>query len=200
MIFEATPLPGVYVLKPEKRCDSRGFFARTWCADEFAAHGLTTEFVQRNLSVNPERGTLRGMHYQAAPYQEDKLVSCTRGAIFDVVVDLRLASPTYLCWYGVELTDGDYNMLYVPKGFGHGFQSLTDDCEVNYLVSQSYHPEASRGVRADDPAINIRWPLEVTRISEQDLSWPLLDEQAYTGIARAVPPSSGDRRQVVRQA
>jgi dTDP-4-dehydrorhamnose 3,5-epimerase len=199
MIFNETTLPGVYLLEPEKRADHRGFFARTWCAGEFGAHGLTAEFVQRNLSVNPVKGTLRGIHYQAAPYQEDKLVSCTRGAIFDVVVDLRPASPTYLCWYGAELTDGNYAMLYVPKGFGHGFQSLTDDCEVNYLVSEAYHPDAGRGVRADDPAINIRWPLEVTRISEQDLSWPLLDHTAYTGVARAASPS-GDGLQMVGQA
>jgi dTDP-4-dehydrorhamnose 3,5-epimerase len=183
MIFHKTSLPGAWLVEPEKRSDDRGFFARTWCREEFAAHGLEERYVQRNLSVNPVAGTLRGMHWQAAPYGEVKLMQCTRGAIFDVIVDMRPASPTFRQWLAVELRARDYRMLYAPEGFAHGFQTLEDDTEVAYLVSAPYMAEASRGIRHDDPAIGIRWPRAVTRISEQDRGWPLLDE-AHANAAR----------------
>lgn len=176
MIFHKTSIPGAWVIEPEKREDNRGFFARTWCREEFAEHGLEDTFVQRNLSSNPVRGTLRGMHWQAPPHGEVKLMQCTRGAIYDIIVDLRPASPTYKKWLGVELKADDYRMLYVPDGFAHGFQTIEDDSEVAYLVSAPYVPEAGRGVRYDDPALDLEWPLAVTRISEQDRNWPLLDE------------------------
>lgn len=176
MIFHKTGIPGAWVIEPEKREDNRGFFARTWCREEFAEHGLEDTFVQRNLSSNPLRGTLRGMHWQAPPHGEVKLMQCTRGAIYDIIVDLRPASPTYKKWLGVELKADDYRMLYVPDGFAHGFQTIEDDSEVAYLVSAPYVPEAGRGVRYDDPALDLKWPLAVTRISEQDRNWPLLDE------------------------
>lgn len=174
MIFEETTLPGAYLARLDPHSDARGHFARAWCRDEFARHGLATEFVQGNVSINPARGTLRGLHYQAAPHGETKLVRCVRGAIYDVIVDLRPRSPTYGKWLGVELAPAMLRMLYVPIGFAHGFQTLADDTEVNYLVSAFYAPTAGRGVCYDDPALGIPWPLPVTHISAQDRSWPLL--------------------------
>lgn len=178
MIFRETKLRGAYVIEPERRADDRGFFARTWCRQEFQAHGIEDAFVQRHLSVNPVRGTLRGLHYQEAPYEEGKLMQCTRGAIFDVLVDLRHDSPTFGKWMEADLTAENYRMLYAPKGVAHGFQTLRDDTEVSYLVSQYYVPQASRGIRYDDPWIGIRWPLPVSRISERDRSWPMLGDAA----------------------
>lgn len=174
MRFTETPLSGAFTVELEQRGDARGFFARTWCAKEFAAHGIDVAMLQGNLSVNEKRGTLRGMHFQAAPHQEDKLVRCTRGAIFDVIVDLRPHSPSYRRWFGTELTADNYRMLFVPKDFAHGYQTLTDHAEVNYLVSAEYVPAASRGLRHDDPALGIRWPLPVTVISDADRNWPRL--------------------------
>lgn len=176
MIFHRLALPGAWLIEPEKRSDDRGFFARTWCRKEFTDNGLVDDFVQRNLSVNPHAGTLRGLHWQERPHGEVKLVQCSRGAIYDVIVDLRAGSPTYGQWLGVELRADDYRMLYAPEGFAHGFQTLEDDCEVAYLVSAPYVPEAGRGVRYDDPAIDVTWPRPVTRISDQDRNWPLLSE------------------------
>ena len=172
MIFTETKLPGAYLIDIEKRGDQRGFFARAWCRKEFEAHGLTPHVVQANISLSKWKGTLRGMHYQVAPYAEAKSVRCIRGAIYDVIIDLRPDSPTYMQWLGVELTAENYRMLYVPEGFAHGFQTLVDNTEVTYLVSQFYTPEAEGGARYDDPAFGIEWPLEVQIISDKDKSWP----------------------------
>lgn len=174
MIFRKAALDGAYIIELEPHTDERGRFARAWCRQEFARRGLATDFVQGNVSVNPVHGTLRGLHYQAVPHGEAKLVRCVRGAIYDVIVDLRSWSPTYRQWIGVELTPDSFRMIYVPVDFAHGFQTLVDDTEVNYLVSAFYASEASRGVRYDDPALAIAWPVPVTRISAQDRSWPLL--------------------------
>ena len=183
MIFRKLALPGAWLVEPEKRSDERGFFARTWCREEFRKQGLVEDFVQRNLSVNLEPGTLRGMHWQEPPHAEVKLVQCTRGTIFDVIVDIRTTSPNYGKWLGVELTSANYQMLYVPEGFAHGFQTLEADCEVAYLVSAPYAPDAGRGLRYDDPLIGIEWPRKVARISDQDLNWPLIEasKAASTG-------------------
>ena len=172
MIFTETKLPGAYLIDIEKREDERGFFARSWCQKEFEAHGLVPRVAQANISFNKYKGTLRGMHYQAAPFAETKLVRCTRGAIYDVIVDLRPDSPTCMQWLGVELTAENYKMLYVPEGFAHGFQTLIDNTEATYQVSQFYTPEAEGGLRYNDPTFNIDWPLEVQVISDKDRNWP----------------------------
>lgn len=172
MIFTETKLNGAYTIEMEKLGDSRGFFARAWCTKEFEAHGLSTWLVQANVSYNKKKKTLRGMHYQVAPYEETKLARCTRGAIYDVIIDLRRESPTYKQWIGVELTSKNYKMLYVPKNFAHGFQTLVDDTEVTYQVSQFYAPGCEQGIRYNDPAFGIEWPLEVQVISDKDASWP----------------------------
>lgn len=172
MIFTETHLRGAYIIDIEKREDQRGFFARTWCVTEFEARGLATRIVQANLSFNKRQGTVRGMHYQVTPYAETKLVRCTQGAIYDVIIDLRPGSSTFKQWLGIELTGTNYRMLYVPEGFAHGFQTLVDDVEVNYQVSQFYTPEAELGLRYDDPAFGIEWPLKVQVVSEKDRSWP----------------------------
>jgi dTDP-4-dehydrorhamnose 3,5-epimerase len=174
MIFEETRLPGAYRISLERREDDRGFFARAWCYDEFTSHGLKANLAQSNLSYNHARGTMRGMHYQLSPHAETKVVRCTRGGIYDVIVDLREESPTYLEWLGVELTSDNRDMLYVPEGFAHGLLTLTDDAEVMYHVTEFYTPGAERGLRYDDPAIGIDWPEPVTVISAKDASWPLL--------------------------
>lgn len=176
MIFKETKLKGAYILELEKHGDERGFFARAWCQKEFEEHGLPTEMVQGNISRSRHAGTLRGMHYQRAPYGEDKLIQCTKGAIYDVIVDMRSDSPTYLDWLGVELTAENYKMLFVPKGFAHGYLTLEDGSEAFYLVSQFYAPGYEEGVRYDDPAIGIEWPREVEIVSEKDQSWPYLEE------------------------
>jgi len=173
MIFKETRLKGAFIIELEQLKDERGFFARAWCQKEFEAHGLTPRLVQCNISFNKRRGTLRGMHYQAAPYEEAKLVRCTRGAVYDVIIDLRPDSPTYKQWIGVELTADNRRMLYVPEGFAHGYQTLTDNAEVFYQVSQFYSPESERGVRWNDPAFGIEWPeADVRIISAKDQSWP----------------------------
>lgn len=175
MIFTETDLPGAYVVDLEPYRDERGFFARAWCRNEFEEHGLVPRVVQANVSFNEHEGTLRGMHYQVAPHEETKLVRCTRGAIYDVIVDLRPDSPTYTHWIGVELTEHNYRMLYVPENFAHGFITLQPRTEVTYQVSQFYAPDAERGVRYDDPAFGIEWPVPVRVISEKDRTWPGYD-------------------------
>ena len=170
MIFIETALSGAYILDIEPFIDARGFFARTWCQKEFGAYGLVSHLVQTNISFNNTKGTLRGMHYQIAPYEETKLVRCTKGAIYDVIIVLRQDSPTYMQWIGVELTAQNHKTLYVPENFAYGFQTLEDDTEVTYQVSQFYAPQAERGARYDDPAFGIMWPLEVVVISK-DKSW-----------------------------
>jgi dTDP-4-dehydrorhamnose 3,5-epimerase len=178
MIFRETPLAGAYVVDIEPRADDRGFFARAWCARELEQQGLSAYVAQVNLSQNQRKGTLRGMHYQVAPHEEVKLVRCIRGALYDVIIDLRSGSPTRGHWFGVELTAANRLMLYVPAGFAHGFQALADDTEALYQVSEFYTPGAERGVRHDDPAFAIRWPLPVTAISDKDASWPDYTEAA----------------------
>jgi dTDP-4-dehydrorhamnose 3,5-epimerase len=172
MIFTETNLPGAYVIDLKKMQDQRGFFGRAWCQREFEAQGLVSRLAQANISFNHLQGTLRGMHYQIAPFEETKLVRCTKGAIYDVIIDLRLESPTYKQWVGVELTAANYKTLYVPEGFAHGYQTLENDTEVFYQVSQFYAPESERGIRYNDSAFGIKWPLPVKMISDKDKSWP----------------------------
>lgn len=178
MIFTETKLTGAFIIELERLEDNRGFFARAWSKSDFEEQGLSSRVVHANLSFNHKKGTLRGMHYQIAPHREVKLVRCTRGAIFDVIVDLRPSSPTFRSWFGVELSADNYRMLYVPKSFAHGYQTLTDDAEVYYQVSEYYHPESERGVRWDDPAFGIEWPLAVTEISEKDKNHPDFDGES----------------------
>jgi dTDP-4-dehydrorhamnose 3,5-epimerase len=171
--FVPAGLEGAYLLEPEPFADERGSFARVWCRDELAEHGLTAELAQCSVSRNTHAGTLRGMHFQRAPHEEAKLVRCIRGAIFDVIVDLRAGSPTLGRWAGFRLDPENGAALYVPEGFAHGFQTLTDDAEVLYMISHRYVPEASTGVRWDDPAFGIEWPNAPERtISERDRAWP----------------------------
>ena len=172
MIFNDTPLKDACIIEIKKREDQRGFFARGWCQKEFEQHGLAPRIVQANISFNHHQGTLRGMHYQIEPFGETKLVRCTRGALYDVIIDLRPESPTYKKWFGIELTENNYRMLYVPEGFAHGFQTLEDNTEATYQVSEFYAPGYEQGVRYNDPAFAIQWPLEVQVISDKDRSWP----------------------------
>jgi dTDP-4-dehydrorhamnose 3,5-epimerase len=163
-----TPLPGSYVIEPEQIVDERGFFARTWCAEEFRSHGLNPRLAQCSISFNARRGTLRGMHYQGEPFLEAKLVRCCAGAVYDVILDLRVASPSYCKWFAVELTAANRKMLYVPEGVAHGFQTLVDATELFYQISEVYQPEYSRGVRWDDPLFRMEWPIRDPIISERD--------------------------------
>lgn len=173
MQFTKTTLEGAYIIEPQKFEDERGMFARTWCRKEFEAHGLVTNMVQSNISLSKNKGTLRGLHYQSAPYAEAKLMRCTKGAIYDVCIDLRQDSETYKQWFGVELTEKNYRMLYVPEGFAHGYEILEDNTEVFYLVSEFYHPEAEKGVRWNDPCFQIDWPIKTDIIiSDKDKCWP----------------------------
>ena len=172
MKFHDTGLQGACIIELEKLEDARGFFARTWCQKEFEDQGLVARVVQANMSFNTRAGTLRGMHYQLAPYQETKLVRCTRGALYDVIVDLRPDSSTYKRWTSVELTASNYRMLYVPADFAHGFITLEDNTEAIYFVSESYTQGAERGLRWDDPEFGIEWPRPVEVISEKDAGWP----------------------------
>jgi dTDP-4-dehydrorhamnose 3,5-epimerase len=174
MIFTESPLSGAYVVDMQRLPDERGFFARSYCADEFAAKGLGPELRQCSVSYNARKGTLRGMHYQDAPHEEHKLVRCTVGAIFDVIVDIRRMSPTYRHWFGAELTVDNRRSLFIPPGFAHGFVSLTDDTEVYYMISVAHAPNFSRGLRWNDPAFAIDWPLRPAVISERDAAHPLL--------------------------
>lgn len=172
MQFEPLKLAGAYLIRPEPIRDERGFFARSFCAREFAAHGLKDSFVQCNISWNARKGTLRGMHFQLPPHEEVKLVRCTAGAIYDVIVDLREGSPTRGQWVAVELTAANRHMLYVPEGFAHGFKTLVDDTEVFYQMGSFYVAGAAAGLRYDDPALAIDWPPGEIVISERDLSYP----------------------------
>lgn len=178
MRFRELEIPGVFLVDLETRADDRGFFARSFCEDEFAAHGLASRMVQTNVSFNHRAGTLRGMHMQLEPHGEVKLVRAVRGAIVDVIVDLRPESPTYLRHVSAELTDENRSALYVPVGFAHGYQALTDGAEVLYQVSEAYAPGFEQGYRHDDPAFGITWPLPVSDITDKDATWPLLSAVA----------------------
>jgi len=172
MIFTETVLKGAYVIDPEPVRDERGMFARTWCQQEFEAQGLKVTWVQSSFSVNNRRGTLRGMHYQVAPHDEVKLVRCTMGAIYDVIVDLRPESPTYCHYFGVMLSAENRRALYIPQRFAHGFLTLQDNSEVTYHMSEFYAPASAWGIRWDDPTFRIEWPEPVTVLSEKDRTWP----------------------------
>jgi dTDP-4-dehydrorhamnose 3,5-epimerase len=182
MIFTPARLNGVWLIGMERQAYERGWFARAWCAREFAEHGLEAQLAQTSLSFNAQRGTVRGMHYQRAPHGETKLVRCIRGAIWDVDLDLRPASPSFGQWQGFELSAENGLALYIPQGFAHGFQTLAPDSEVLYQISAFYAPEAASGVRYDDPAFAIAWRLPVTAISPRDTSWPL-----YRRVAEPAP-------------
>jgi len=183
MKFHETPLAGAYVIDLEKRGDDRGFFARTFCQREFAEYDLPTEYVQVNNSLSADQGTLRGMHYQLAPDAETKLVRCVRGALWDCIIDLRPASATFGHWYGEELSAENRRMLLVPKGFAHGFITLTDDTEAFYFVDAFYAPEQERGVRWDDPKFGIEWPMQPVVLSEKDANQRDFDPAYHLGPA-----------------
>lgn len=175
MVFRDTDVLGAKLIEPTPHRDDRGRFMRAWCAREFADNGISFVPVQSNMGFSARKGTVRGMHFQDASAPEAKLVRCTRGAMFDVVIDLRQESPSYGKWFGAELTAENGGMLYVPERCAHGYQTLEDSTEMYYMTSQFYAPEAARGVRFDDPAFGIQWPLEPTAISEQDRNWPLVE-------------------------
>jgi dTDP-4-dehydrorhamnose 3,5-epimerase len=180
VIVTPTELDGAFLIDLEPKVDERGFFARAWCEEELGAHGLDTRVAQCNLSFNRRRATLRGLHYQSPPHAEVKLVRCTRGAVYDVIADLRPDSPNYLRWTGVELTAENRTAIYVPAGFAHGYQTLVDETETYYQVSVPHAPSAERGVRWDDPALAIGWPLPDPILSAKDAAWP-----DYVAAARA---------------
>lgn len=177
MLFTETELQGAFIIDLNLHPDHRGFFARSFCIQEFADYGLNPKIAQCNLSFNHKKGTLRGMHYQMPPSQETKLVRCIHGAIYDVIIDLRPESPTYLSHIGVELTAENRRALYIPDKFAHGFQTLSDDTEVMYQMGDFYAPEYAGGYRYDDPAFGIEWPLTVTEISEKDRGWSLFEQK-----------------------
>lgn len=172
MIFKPLDLPGAFVIEPDRHADVRGYFARTFCEKEFVDQGLEPRISQCSVSFNHRKGTLRGMHYQAAPFEEVKVVRCNRGAIYDVIIDLRPASPAFKKWFGVRLDEENGHMLYIPKGFAHGFQTLLDETEVFYQMSQVFSPQHSRGVRWNDPAFSIEWPEDERIILERDQDYP----------------------------
>lgn len=174
MTFTETRIPGAWIVDPKLIADARGLFATTWLPAEFAARGLETAVVQGNLAWNHKRGTLRGMHYQRDPHGQAKLVRCTRGAMLDVVIDLREGSPTFRQWAAVELTEDNRRMLYIPKGLAHGYLTLSDGVEVAYQVSAAWVPQSEAGVRWNDPAFGVAWPFEPAIISDRDATWPLL--------------------------
>ena len=173
MIFRQTRIAGVWVIEPIMHKDDRGHFFRAWCLQEFADHGINFVPVQENFGFSNRAGTVRGMHFQAEPAVEAKLVRCTRGGIFDVALDLRPDSPTFREWFGIELTARNGCMLYLPEGCAHGYQAMEDQTEMTYMTSQYYTPTAVRGARFDDPTFAIQWPLEIASISNQDRNWPL---------------------------
>jgi dTDP-4-dehydrorhamnose 3,5-epimerase len=176
LIFSETPLKGAFVIDLELRSDDRGFFARTFCAREFAEHGLNVSVAQANIALNRKKGAIRGLHFQYPPAEETKLVRCTHGALLDVIVDLRPESPTYLQHVSVELTDSNRRALYVPARFAHGYQVLDDETETTYLMGEFYLPEAAGGLRYSDPRLAITWPLPPCDVTARDQQWPLLDE------------------------
>lgn len=181
MIFLKTKLPGSYIVELEPYSDERGWFARTYCKNEFAAIGHNSEWVQLNHSFTKDMGSVRGMHFQPPPHGEIKLVRCIAGAVFDVIVDIRQHSPAFLKWFGTELSAVNKKMMYIPEGFAHGFQTLSDDAELIYHHSQFYTPGVEGGLRYDDPAIGIEWPLTAMNVSARDQQHPLLDEN-FKGI------------------
>jgi dTDP-4-dehydrorhamnose 3,5-epimerase len=172
MVFQETRLAGVFEIHIQPNADDRGFFARTWCQKEFSDRGLDSNLVQCSVSLNKRRGTLRGVHYQAAPFSETKVVRCVSGAIYDVILDLREQSPTFKQWFATTLTAENRHSVYIPRGCAHGFLTLADESEVTYQMSEFFHPEAARGVRWNDPAFQIAWPEKVAVISERDQSYP----------------------------
>ena len=172
MIFKETKLKGACTIELERIEDERGFFARSWCQKEFAEHGLNPLIVQCNISYNKKKGTLRGMHYQASPYEEAKIVSCISGAIYDVIIDLRPDSATFCQWFAVELSSDNYRMIYIPVGLAHGFQTLKDNTVVFYQRSEFYHPDSARGVKWDDPAFGVKWPINKSIIALKDRQFP----------------------------
>jgi dTDP-4-dehydrorhamnose 3,5-epimerase len=172
LIFSTTDVEGAFLIRPERLEDERGFFARTYCVRELIEHGIDPQVVQRSISHNLRRGTLRGMHFQIAPHQETKLVSCIRGSVYDVVLDLRPSSSTYRRWSAATLTAEGFETLFIPKGCAHGFISLADDSTVHYEISEFHHPDSARGVRYDDPAFGIAWPLPPAVINSRDLGYP----------------------------
>jgi dTDP-4-dehydrorhamnose 3,5-epimerase len=172
MKFTGVPLQGAYIVELEPLVDERGFFARCWCHEEFLTQGLNPYLAQCSISFNERKGTLRGMHYQAAPNSEAKLVRCCAGAIYDVILDLRPVSPTYRKWFAVELSAANRRMLYVPEGFAHGFETLSDQSEVFYQITESHHPASARGVRWNDPQFGIEWPIENPILSPRDRTFP----------------------------
>jgi dTDP-4-dehydrorhamnose 3,5-epimerase len=171
MIFTETKINGVYIIEPELLIDERGFFARSFCKEEFQNHGLETNIVQCNISYNKKKGTLRGMHYQVPPFEEAKIISCTIGSIYDVVVDLRRDSPTYCQWVATELHEKQFKMIYIPKGCAHGFQTLDDNSIVYYQMTEYFHPECARGLRWDNLSIGIVWPVPAMIMSEKDKNY-----------------------------
>ncbi|RXT18461.1 MULTISPECIES: dTDP-4-dehydrorhamnose 3,5-epimerase family protein [unclassified Bosea (in: a-proteobacteria)] len=192
MIFSATDLEGVIAIDLERHHDCRGYFARTMCRDELASQGLVVDYAQDSMSFNQRRGTLRGMHYQNAPYAETKLIRCVQGAVYDVLLDMRPGSKTYLRWQAFELTAGNGKALYVPEGVAQGFQTLADTTAVYYRISVPYAAHAAAGVRYDDPLVAIAWPEPVTVISERDASWPDLERYGERRQLRAVPALTGN--------
>jgi len=178
MRFTATPLAGAFIIDVQRHEDSRGFFARTYCEQEFAAHGINQQPVQSNISFNTTRGTLRGMHYQRAPYAEAKLVRCTAGKIFDVIVDIRENSPTLHHWFSIELDSTSHRAIYIPEGFAHGFQTLEARSEVFYEMFRVFQPGHAEGLHWNDPTLGIKWPLDVMAISKKDEAYPSLSSQA----------------------
>jgi dTDP-4-dehydrorhamnose 3,5-epimerase len=180
MIFKKTDLKDAYIIELEAFSDSRGYFARAFCKNEFANHGIDFTVVQANTSFSAQKHTLRGMHYQDEPYQEAKLIKCTKGSIFDVIIDMRPDSPTYKQWLGVELSNQNRKMIYAPEGVAHGFLTLEDDTEVYYPVTEYYTPDAEKGIRWDDSAFGINWPVLPEIISEKDMSWPLIGDEMVT--------------------
>ncbi|PIQ25958.1 dTDP-4-dehydrorhamnose 3,5-epimerase [bacterium (Candidatus Blackallbacteria) CG17_big_fil_post_rev_8_21_14_2_50_48_46] len=176
MKFITTSLSGVFLIEPSLLQDSRGFFGRTWCQKEFSEQRLNTDWVQSNLSFNQHKGTLRGMHYQKEPHQEIKLLYCLQGSIYDVLLDLRADSATQGQWQAFELNAENHLGLYIPAGFAHGFQTLSEHCLLSYQMSAFYHPESAAGVRWNDPAFGIQWPLPPVMLSERDQTWPLASE------------------------
>jgi dTDP-4-dehydrorhamnose 3,5-epimerase len=175
MKFIDTDIPDVYLISPEIYSDQRGGFFRAFCSREFEARGLEAQYVQSNISSNNDAGTIRGMHFQNKPNSEVKIVRCISGSVFDVVVDIRRSSPTYLKWFGAELTASNGLLMYVPKGFAHGYQTLTGGSALHYMVSNCYAPESESGVAFNDPAININWPLPPSVVSDKDMNWPLIN-------------------------
>jgi dTDP-4-dehydrorhamnose 3,5-epimerase len=174
MIFKKTKIKGLYIIEPEFKIDERGYFARIFCKKEFKKNGFDFEIVQTNRSLTKKKGTIRGMHFQKKPKSEDKIICCLKGKIFDVAIDLRKNSPTFGKWVGVELSEENKKMFLIPKGFAHGFQTLTDNCEILYFMSEFYSPKYESGVRWNDPFFNIKWPIKNPILSEKDKNWPLV--------------------------